>query len=195
MTRKDRSDPTSRMKRRRRGVTREVLALALLCTLIASGCSASLSAGEGGKLEEGMTAPDFTLPSDDGRTVKLSDYRGKQIVALYFYPKDETPGCTKQACAFRDSFVTLRDAGIEVLGVSVDSVESHKEFRRKQNLNFTLLSDSKKEVSGQYGVLGTLGFAKRVTFVIDKNGVIRKIYRDVNPSQNAADVLAFAKSI
>ena len=172
-----------------------LLVLSLLAT--ASGCGGGGTgiAGGGSEVAEGKPAPDFALPSDDGRTVKLSDYRGKQPVVLYFYPKDETPGCTKQACSFRDNFAAFREAGVEVLGVSVDSVESHKEFKRKQNLNFTLLSDDEKRVSRQYGVLGSFGYASRVTFVVDKNGVIRRIYRDVDPAANAAETLAFARSL
>ena len=147
------------------------------------------------QLEEGAAAPDFALPTDDGRTVKLSDYKGKQTVVLYFYPKDETPGCTKQACAFRDSFADFRKANVEVLGVSVDDVESHKAFKKNQRLTFTLLADDKKEVSTAYGVLTSSGYSRRVTFIIDKDGVIRKIYRNVDPALNAAETLAFAKSL
>lgn len=179
----------------------QLAAWSLLLVLVA-GCNSSVArsggssnAGGDNEIAEGKPAPDFELPSDDGRTIKLSDYRGKQPVVLYFYPKDETPGCTKQACAFRDSFAAFREAGIEVLGVSVDTVESHKEFKQKQKLNFTLLADDKQEVSKRYGVLGTLGYASRVTFVIDKAGVVRKIYRDVDPAVNAAETLAFAKTL
>lgn len=99
------------------------------------------------ELKEGMVAPDFTLLTDGGKQVKLSDYRGKQRVVLYFYPKDETPGCTKQACAFRDSLADYRKEKIEVLGVSVDTVEAHKAFKKNQRLNFTLLADADKKVS------------------------------------------------
>ncbi len=183
--------------------------LALLCSVVAfalaasitlaCGTSGSANSGSTGdhdpKLAEGMAAPDFTLPSDDGRIVKLSDYKGKQPVVLYFYPKDETPGCTKQACSFRDNFKAFRDAGIEVLGVSVDTVDSHKEFKRNQKLNFTLLADDKKEVSKQYGVLSERGYSSRVTFVIDKEGMVRKIYRNVDPVANATETLAFAKTL
>jgi len=144
---------------------------------------------------EGQAAPDFALKSDDGRTVKLSDYKGKNVVVLYFYPKDETPGCTKEACAFRDSFKQFKDAGIEVLGVSTDTAASHQEFKKHQSLNFTLLADDQKEVSKQYGVLMTAGYASRVTFVIDKQGVVRKVYEKVSPAEHANEVLAFAKTL
>lgn len=146
-------------------------------------------------LNEGDTAPDFTLPSDDGQVISLSDFKGQNVVVLYFYPKDNTPGCTTEACSFRDSFDAYKAAGIVVLGVSTDDVESHKNFRQDHQLNFTLLSDDKKKVSEQYGVLGSFGFASRVTFVIDKAGKIRKIFKDVSPDGHAAEVLAIAKTL
>lgn len=163
------------------------------CAVAVSGMGSTR--GDNPKLAEGMPAPDFTLASDDGRMVKLSSYKGKQPVVLYFYPKDETPGCTKQACSFRDNFKAFKDAGIEVLGVSVDTVESHQAFKKNQKLNFTLLADDKKEVSKSYGVLSERGYSSRVTFVIDKGGVIRKIYTNVDPVANATETLEFAKSL
>ena len=181
-----------------------IATLALLLFVAACGSNGPGTSGGGAvvggakseaQVAEGRAAPDFALPSDDGRTVKLSDYRGKQPVVLYFYPKDETPGCTKEACAFRDSLAEFKKAGVEVLGVSVDSVEAHRKFREKESLNFTLLSDEKKEVTQRYGVLGTLGFASRVTFIIDKDGTIRKIYRDVSPAEHAEEVLTFARTL
>jgi peroxiredoxin Q/BCP len=148
-----------------------------------------------GELKEGMLAPDFTLSADDGKQIKLSKYRGKQTVVLYFYPKDETPGCTKQACAFRDSLADYRKENIEVLGVSVDTVEAHKAFKKNQRLNFTLLADADKKVSEQYGVLSERGYSTRTTFVIGKDGRIKKIYQKVDPALNAAEVLAFARTL
>lgn len=144
-------------------------------------------------LKEGDAAPDFALKSDDGRMVKLSDYKNRTIV-LFFYPKDETPGCTKEACAFRDSFAEYKKANIEVLGVSVDSVDSHQKFKKNQRLTFTLLSDEDKQASKAYGVLSAMGFSKRVTFII-KDGVIKKIYPSVSPAEHAAEVLADAKAV
>ena len=145
------------------------------------------------ELKEGDAAPDFALKADDGRTVKLADYKNRTIV-MYFYPKDETPGCTKEACAFRDSFAEYKKAGIEVLGVSVDSVESHQAFKKNQRLTFTLLSDESKEASKAYGVLSSAGYSKRVTFII-KDGVIKKIYPQVSPAEHAAEVLADARAL
>ncbi len=181
-----------------RGMKVLSLLLALVCAMVfaaASGVSSASGGGDHHKPAEGSPAPDFTLPSDDGRMVKLSDYKGKQPVVLYFYPKDETPGCTKQACSFRDNFKAFKDAGIEVLGVSVDTVDAHKAFKRNQKLNFTLLADDKKEVSKQYGVLSERGYSSRVTFVIDKQGVVRKIYTNVDPVANATETLEFAKTL
>ncbi len=177
----------------------------ILSSLVVLACAAAVLAASNGmsnaisadhhKLAEGSAAPDFTLASDDGRMVKLSEYKGKQPVVLYFYPKDETPGCTKQACSFRDNFKAFKDAGIEVLGVSVDTVDAHKAFKKNQKLNFTLLADDKKEVSKSYGVLSERGYSSRVTFVIDKEGVIRKIYTNVDPVANATETLEFAKTL
>lgn len=153
----------------------------------------NLSDDTASQLKEGSRAPDFALKADDGRTVKLADYQNKTVV-LYFYPKDETPGCTKEACAFRDSLAEFKKAGIEVLGVSVDSVDSHQAFKKNQKLTFTLLSDEDKQASRAYGVLSDKGYSKRVTFII-KNGVIKKIYPQVSPAEHAAEVLADAKAV
>jgi thioredoxin-dependent peroxiredoxin len=146
-------------------------------------------------LKEGDEAPDFTLQADDGRTVKLSDYKGVSNVVLYFYPKDQTMGCTKEACSYRDNLSMFKDANAEILGVSVDDVKSHQEFKQKENLNFTLLADPDKTVTKQYGVLNSIGMASRVTFLIDKEGKIRKIYPKVDPSENYKDVLAALKTM
>ncbi|MGA2667308.1 MAG: peroxiredoxin [Ignavibacteria bacterium] len=146
-------------------------------------------------LKEGDQAPDFTLQSDEGQQVKLSDYKGVSNIILYFYPKDETPGCTKEACNFRDNLSQFKDMNTAVLGVSVDDIDSHKEFKQKENLNFTLLADPDKNVTKEYGVLSVIGFASRVTFVIDKDGIIRKIYPKVDPSENYKDLLAFLKTM
>jgi peroxiredoxin Q/BCP len=125
----------------------------------------------------GDTAPDFTLPSQNGTQVSLSEFRGKKNIVVYFYPKDDTPGCTKEACAFRDRYQIFTDAGAEVIGISGDSEQSHKQFATKYNLPFTLLSDSSNKVRQLYGVPATLWVLPgRVTYVIDKQGIIRHIF-------------------
>lgn len=146
-------------------------------------------------LKEGDKAPDFILPSDEGKTISLSDFESKSNVVLYFYPKDKTPGCTKQACNFRDNLEEFKNLNTEVLGVSVDDVESHESFKEKENLNFILLADSDKEVSKKYGVLNLIGVASRVTFVIDKSGVIRKIYDKVDVDENYKEILVLLKTL
>jgi peroxiredoxin Q/BCP len=125
-------------------------------------------------LKPGDTAPDFSLLSQKGTTVRLSEFLGKKSVVLYFYPKDETPGCTKEACTFRDSYEAFKDVGAEVIGVSSDSAESHKDFAGHHRLPFLLLADTGGKVRKLYGVSKTLGLLPgRETFVIDKKGIIR----------------------
>jgi thioredoxin-dependent peroxiredoxin len=126
------------------------------------------------KVDNGDVAPDFTLPDQDGKPLTLSSLKGK-VVVLYFYPKDFTSGCTKEACFFRDAFEDFTEAGAEVIGVSGDSVESHRKFRDAYLLPFSLLSDVKDEVKKMYGVTGHL-LPGRVTFVIDKTGVVRHVF-------------------
>jgi len=125
----------------------------------------------------GDVAPEFDLPDRSGHRVRLSEFRGKRAVVLYFYPKDDTPGCTKEACSFRDSYEEFVDAGAEVIGVSSDSEASHQKFAKRYELPFTLLSDAKGEVRKKYGVPATLGLLPgRVTFVIDRDGVVRHVF-------------------
>ncbi|MEG4252387.1 peroxiredoxin [Microcoleus sp. AT3-A2] len=125
----------------------------------------------------GDTAPDFTLPSQTGTSVSLKDFKGKKNVIVYFYPKDDTPGCTTQACAFRDSYEVFKDAGAEVIGISDDSQQSHEKFATKYQLPFTLLSDTGNKVRQLYGVPATLWIMPgRVTYVIDKEGVVKHIF-------------------
>jgi peroxiredoxin Q/BCP len=125
------------------------------------------------KLKVGDKAPEFTLTDDRGLPASLKDYLGKKVVVLYFYPKDFTSGCTKEACSFRDDYQVYEEKGAIVIGISLDSQESHKKFSEKHNLPFLLLSDNQKEIARQYGVLGFGGIvAKRVTFIIDKQGKI-----------------------
>jgi peroxiredoxin Q/BCP len=146
-------------------------------------------------LEVGEKAPDFTLRDQDGRQRKLSDYKGVPV-ALYFYPKDDTPGCTKEACSFRDNFDELKNRGVEVLGVSIDDEESHTKFREKYNLPFTLLADIGKEVVNKYGVWVEKNmYGKKIwgtarkTFLIDEEGRIKHIFNKVKTDIHAQEVL------
>jgi peroxiredoxin Q/BCP len=140
----------------------------------------------------GSPAPEFKLQDQNGKWHELKDYRGKWV-ALYFYPKDQTPGCTTQACEFRDNIFAFKEAGAQILGVSVDDVESHKAFSQKHGLPFPILADSTKEVTKKYGVLktylGTMELAKRDTFLIDPQGRIVKHYADVDPKGHSQIVL------
>ena len=145
-----------------------------------------LGIGASADLKPGDSAPDFKLPDSDGNMHSLTDYQEK-IVALYFYPKNDTPGCTKQACSLRDEFSVLEDKGIVVLGVSFDSKESHAKFKEKYNLNFTLLSDESKKTAKDYGTAGLL-FAKRWTFLIDGQGKIIEVIKDVDTKNHAKQI-------
>jgi peroxiredoxin Q/BCP len=130
-----------------------------------------------GKVDAGSKAPDFTLPSQSGEIVNLKGFVGSKPVVLFFYPKDDTPGCTKQACAFRDDYEQFGKLDAEVMGISSDSVESHRSFASKHDLPFTLLSDEGGKVRKLYGVPTTFGiFPGRVTYVIDEEGVIRYVF-------------------
>jgi peroxiredoxin Q/BCP len=128
-------------------------------------------------IKVGDTAPDFSLPSQSGAMVSLKDFVGKKVVVLYFYPKDDTPGCTAESCAFRDSYQVFQDAGAEVIGISGDSAESHSKFAAKHQLPFTLLSDAGNQVRKLFGVPSTLGLLPgRVTYVIDQQGVVKTVF-------------------
>jgi peroxiredoxin Q/BCP len=147
-------------------------------------------------VQEGHAAPDFELASDAGETVKLSDLRGTPVV-LYFYPKDDTPGCTTQACGIRDAWGEFERAGATVLGVSPDSEKSHVKFKEKFDLPFTLLADTDHAVAETYGVWGLKKYMgreymgiERTTFVIDADGNVKKVFRNVKPATHADDVLA-----
>lgn len=148
------------------------------------------------KLKEGDKAPDFAVRDAQGNTVRLKDLRGKKVV-LYFYPKDDTPGCTKEACAFRDSFGKFKRRGIEVFGVSLDSEKSHQKFAQKYDLPFRLLADTERNVSESYGTYGEKKFMgrtymgnHRITFLIDEKGKIKKIFSKVKPEDHAEEVLS-----
>ena len=148
------------------------------------------------ELREGQEAPDFELASDTGETVKLSSLRGRPVV-LYFYPKDDTPGCTTQACGLRDAYGELESEGAVVLGVSPDSEKSHVKFKKKYDLPFTLLADPDHAVAEQYGVWAEKKYMGRTywgvlrsTFVIDENGKLKRVMHKVKPDTHADDVLA-----
>jgi peroxiredoxin Q/BCP len=153
------------------------------------------------KIKLNQKAPNFKLQDQDGKIHKISDYKGKWVL-LYFYPKDDTPGCTKEACVIRDNFPDFRKLNIIVLGISVDSVESHKKFAQKYNLPFTLLSDEKKEVVKKYGVWGKKKFmgkeyegTLRTSFLINPQGKVAKIYESVKPEIHAEEVLGDLKEM
>lgn len=153
------------------------------------------------KLKIGSLAPDFELPDQNGKKHKLNSCRGRWVL-LYFYPKDNTPGCTKEACSIRDFFPDFRKLGMEVMGISIDSISSHKKFAKKYDLPFTLLADIDKKIVNLYGVwakkkimgrqyMGTL----RTSFLINKNGRIAKIYEKVKPEIHAQEVLNDLKTL
>jgi thioredoxin-dependent peroxiredoxin len=146
-------------------------------------------------LKEGTVAPDFTVKDANGETVRLKDLRGQKVV-LYFYPKDDTPGCTKEACSFRDAFAAYKKRNIRVLGVSTDSEASHQKFANKYKLPFTLLADTDHAIADAYGVYGQKKFMgrsymgiNRMTFLIDEKGKIKKVFEKVKPEDHASEVL------
>ena len=152
--------------------------------------------------EVGQPAPVFTLPTTGGESVTLEDFKGKQAVVLYFYPEDDTSGCTKEACAFRDLRGQFADAGAAILGVSPDNVDSHEKFAGKYSLNFPLLADEGARTAKAYGAWGektsygktTIGLI-RTTFVIDRQGIIRKVFPKVKVDQHADDVLEVVRGL
>ncbi len=151
-------------------------------------------------LEAGNQAPDFELQDSQGDLRKLSDYAGQTIV-VYFYPKDDTPGCTKEACSFRDSYHDFKTAGVEVIGISPDSVKSHSKFSEKHDLPFILLSDPEHKVCEAYGVWGLKKFmgreyygVLRTTFVIGPDGKIKKVFKNVKPADHSHEVLEAVKA-
>ncbi len=148
------------------------------------------------KLKDGDVAPKFSVATNGGGKISLADYKGQNVI-LYFYPKDDTPGCTKEACAFRDEFAQFKKHGAVVFGVSPDSVKSHDKFVDKFKLPFTLLADEDKAIANAYGVWGEKTFmgrkylgVYRVTFLIGGDGKIKKIWPEVKPEEHAAEVLA-----
>jgi thioredoxin-dependent peroxiredoxin len=153
------------------------------------------------ELSTGVQAPDFSLSDENGVTRKLSDYRGKPVV-LYFYPKDDTPGCTKEACGFRDDYDVYEKSGVVVLGVSPDSPKQHTKFKEKYNLPFTLLADENHQVCDLYGTWGLKKFmgreyegVLRTTFLIDAQGKVVKIFKNVKPEGHSAEILEALKAV
>jgi len=144
----------------------------------------------------GQAAPDFTLPNQDGEPVSLSDYRGRNVV-VYFYPKDDTPGCTAEACAFRDSYEVFTDAGAEVIGISSDSSAAHKEFAVRYRLPFVLLADAGGAVRKRYKVPASLGLLPgRVTYVIDAQGVVRHMFSSqLNVERHVAEAVRILRDV
>ena len=147
------------------------------------------------ELAVGDKAPAFSLKNSEGKTVKLADFKGKKVV-VYFYPKDNTPGCTKEACGFRDDFAQFKKKGIEVIGISPDDEKSHQKFATKFELPFTLLADPDHEVADKYGVWAEKNMygrkywgIKRTTFIIDEEGKIQEIYEKVNTNTHSQDIL------
>jgi peroxiredoxin Q/BCP len=147
-------------------------------------------------ISAGISAPDFELQDDTGTPRKLSDYRGRNVV-LYFYPKDDTPGCTTEACNFRDDYSAYEQAGVAILGVSPDDVKSHAKFKKKFQLQFPLLADEGHKVCDLYGVWGPKKFmgksyegVLRTTFLIDPNGNILKVFENVRPAEHSAELLS-----
>jgi len=145
--------------------------------------------------KEGSVAPAFTTTDAEGNIVKLKDFRGEKVV-LYFYPKDDTPGCTREACSFRDAFAEFKKRGIKILGVSPDKESSHKKFREKYKLPFTLLADTDRSIAEAYGTWGEKKFmgrtymgVNRTTFLIDEKGKIKKVFQKVKPDEHAREVL------
>ncbi len=143
----------------------------------------------------GDKAPDFNAETYGGEKVRFGDFLGKKTVALYFYPRDNTPGCTKEACSMRDGMRELERLGIQVLGVSTDSVKSHEGFRDKFSLNFPLLSDQSRIIVKAHGVESDHGSARRVTFLIDKSGIVRHIWEKVDTARHSDEVIEKVKEL
>jgi peroxiredoxin Q/BCP len=149
------------------------------------------------ELAPGAAAPSFELKDQEGKTQRLDDYRGRWVV-LYFYPKDDTPGCTTEACNFRDDLPTLRAIGVQIVGISVDDAASHAEFSKKYSLPFPLLVDNDGTVAKAYGSLWSVGpikFAKRHTFIVDPQGKIARVYRDVKPQEHSRQIIDDVKRL
>jgi len=163
---------------------------------VGMGFIAMLGLASATEVKEGTKAPSFEAQDQNGALVRLADFHGKSSVVLYFYPKDDTPGCTAQACSLRDGFAEIKAAGAVILGVSADNSQSHKAFAEKFHLPFSILADPEKRIIGAYGVkMPLLGLAKRVTFLIDRQGMVRKVITDTRTKDHDQQVLAFLKAM
>jgi thioredoxin-dependent peroxiredoxin len=152
-------------------------------------------------ISAGISAPDFTLKDETGEARSLADFQGKPLV-LYFYPKDDTPGCTTQACTFRDDYSAYEETGVRIVGVSPDSPKSHAKFKEKYGLPFPLLADEDHQVADQYGVWGPKKYmgksyegVHRTTFLIDAEGKIARVFENVKPAENSGEILEALKSL
>jgi thioredoxin-dependent peroxiredoxin len=172
--------------------------LVIVAALIVFAALLVARAARSGELPQvGKPAPDFKLPDQNGKLHTLQDFRGKWLV-LYFYPKDDTPGCTQEACAFRDDLNQITQLGAQVVGVSVDDTDSHAEFAKKYHLPFPLLSDKSTETAARYGALLNLyliKFARRYTFLIDPQGNINKVYLSVETSRHSKQIIEDLKKL
>jgi peroxiredoxin Q/BCP len=173
------------------GVLRAV-AMAATVFALTLGCAARRPDGGSGLLPVGAPAPDFAARNDAGAVVRLSDSSGSPRV-VYFYPKDETPGCTKEACAFRDIFDRYKARGVVVFGVSRDSNASHDQFRKHHGLPFPLVADEDGAVQKAYGVPSRLGHAARVSFLVGRTGLVEHVWPEVDPATHAEDILDYVK--
>jgi thioredoxin-dependent peroxiredoxin len=165
--------------------------LVVVSSLVAACSDAKRPDGGKGLLAVGARAPEVSALNASGATVRLSSTAGTRVV--YFYPKDETPGCTKEACAFRDAFDAYSTAGITIFGVSGDSPASHAKFRKEHDLPFPLASDENGTIAASYGVKTRLGMPQRITFLVDSAGLVTRVFEDVDPAVHAEQVLAAAK--
>ena len=160
------------------------------------GILAMVGVASAAQVTEGMKAPAFEARDQHGTLVRLADFQGKSNVVLYFYPKDGTPGCTAEACSLRDGFSAIRATGAVILGVSADTLASHRAFAGKYHLPFSILADPDGAVIKAYGVrIPVLGWAKRVTFLIDRQGIVRKVIRDARTKGQDQQVLAALKAL
>lgn len=174
---------------------KSILSYAVLLVLLASACATSRPDGGSGILPVGASAPDFEARDASDQPLLLSSVKGK-LAVVYFYPKDETPGCTKQACALRDAYAEYEKSGVTIFGVSRDSEDSHRKFRQSHQLPFPLVADESGAVQEAYGVPSELpGMASRVSFLIDRQGKVAKVWPDVDPALHADQVLTAAREL